>query len=138
MVRDYAEELLQTIGLIVEDRVGNLSFDKTEICTIVDDSQKKNGRYSVSNGSARYDAFVNSADEKYKVKDSVRVSIPNGDYSQKKYIQGLNTEDDNINPITYVSPLDTILDMTDSIIPNQGNMVYGLRANDLNQTEVCL
>lgn len=141
MVKDYAESILQAVEIVVGKCLNDVAFDKTEICTIVSDTDKKNGRYTVTNGSAKYDAFVNTSNSaekvpEYKVNDSVRVSVPNGDYSQKKYIEGLNVVDNDACPITYVSPLDTVLDMTDNII--SGEKIRGLRANDINQSEWCI
>lgn len=141
MVKDYAESILQAVEIVVGKCLNDVAFDKTEICTIVSDADKKNGRYTVTNGSAKYDAFVNTSNNadsipEYKVNDSVRVSVPNGDYSQKKYIEGLNVVDNDACPITYVSPLDTVLDMTDNII--SGEKIRGLRANDINQSEWCI
>jgi len=40
------------------------------------------------------------------------VTIPNGDYSQQKFIQGKYVENENSEPFTYVSPLDSFVDMT--------------------------
>lgn len=141
MVKDYAESILQAVEIVVGKCLNDVAFDKTEICTIVSDTDKKNGRYTVTNGSAKYDAFVNTSNSaeqvpEYKINDSVRVSVPNGDYSQKKYIEGLNVVDNDACPITYVSPLDTVLDMTDNII--SGEKIRGLRANDVNQSEWCI
>ena len=141
MVKDYAESILQSVEIVVGKCLNDVAFDKTEICTIVSDADQKNGRYTVTNGSVKYDAFVNTSSgtekpPKYKVNDSVRVSVPNGDYSKKKYIEGLNVEDNDTCPITYVSPLDTVLDMTDNII-SEGK-IRGLRANDINQKEWCI
>jgi succinate dehydrogenase flavin-adding protein (antitoxin of CptAB toxin-antitoxin module) len=141
MVRDYAEDILQAVEIVVGKCLNDVAFDKTEICTIVSDVDKKNGHYTVTNGSARYDAYINTSNgaesvPEYKINDSVRVSVPNGNYSQKKYIIGLNITDNDSCPITYVSPLDTMLDMTDNII--SGERVEGLRANDVNQSEWCL
>lgn len=136
MATDYAEQLLQAMEIVMGKCLTEIAFDKTEKCTIIDDSDKKNGRYTVTNGSTRFDAFVKYPDAEYKINDSVRVSIPNGDFSQKKYIDGLNVEDNDTHPITYVSPLDTMLDMTDNII--DGEITHGLRANDKSQSEYCL
>lgn len=141
MVKDYAEQILQAVEIVVGKCLNDISYDKTEICTIVSDVDKKNGRYTVTNGSVKYDAFVNTSNNadaipEYKINDSVRVSVPNGDYSQKKYIEGLNIVDNDTCPITYVSPLDTMLDMTDNII--SGGKIRGLRANDRAQSEWCI
>jgi hypothetical protein len=81
MATDYAEQLLQAMEIVMGKCLTEIAFDKTEKCTIIDDSDKKNGRYTVTNGSTRFDAFVKYPDAEYKINDSVRVSIPNGDFS---------------------------------------------------------
>lgn len=136
MVKDYAESILQAVDIIVGKRLNDMVIPKEENCTIISDKDKKNGCYEVSNGSTRYNAYVEKPNDEYKVNDYVRVSIPNGDYSQKKYILGLGVVNNDICPITYVSPLDTVLDMTDNII--SGENIRGLRANDENQQQWCL
>lgn len=133
MATDFAEQILQAAQIIAEECFNNIACDVTEICTIVDATDCKNGHYVVTNGTIRFDAYSASSD--YKVKDVVRVSIMNGDYSQKKYIVGLHVTDDSSLPITYVSPLDTVLDMSDNIISS--NMVHGLKANGFTQ-QICL
>ena len=90
MVKDYAESILQAVDIVVGKRLNDIAFDRTENCTIVSDKDKKNGCYEVTNGSTKYNAYVeatgsNSIPE-YKVNDTVQVRIPNGDFSQKKYI----------------------------------------------------
>lgn len=141
MVKDYAEQILKSVEIVVGKCLNDIQYDKTEICIVLNDEDKKNGHYKVSNGSTKYDAFVDTSHNanaipEYKVNDSVRVSIPNGDYSQKKYIQGLNITDNDTCPITYISPMDTLLDMTDNIISKEN--IRGLRANDENQSEWCI
>lgn len=133
MATDFAEQILQAAQIIAEKSFENIACDVTEICTIVDATDCKNGHYVVTNGTIRFDAYSASSD--YKVKDMVRVSIMNGDYSQKKYIVGLHVTDDSSLPITYVSPLDTVLDMSDNIISS--DMIHGLKANGSTQ-QICL
>jgi hypothetical protein len=48
---NYEEQLFNSIDLIVEKRIANLDYDKTIICTITDNSNKHNNKYSVSDGS---------------------------------------------------------------------------------------
>jgi hypothetical protein len=81
MVKDYAESILQAVDIVVGKRLNDMAIPKEENCTIVSDKDKKNGCYEVSNGSTRYNAYVEKPDDEYKVNDYVRVSIPNGDYS---------------------------------------------------------
>jgi hypothetical protein len=54
---DYLESLFQGIDIILEKRLDAVSFDTTIICTIVDDSNRKNGEYKVTDGSVTYKAY---------------------------------------------------------------------------------
>ena len=142
MVTDYAEQILQAVDIVVNRSLSKLSFDKTEICTVVNNSDKKNGKYIVSNGSIKFEAFINTSNgaetiPEYKVNDSVRVSIPNGDFTLKYYIEGLSVGNNDATPITYVSPLETILDISGDVIPKD-NAIYGLQANNTAKSEICL
>jgi hypothetical protein len=58
----------------------------------------------------------------------VRVSIPNGDYTQDKYIEGKYVSNNDITPITYVSTLDSIVRMGD-LSSNLENVTGELVAN---------
>ena len=85
MVKDYAEQILQAVDIVVGQRLNDVHFDKTENCTIISDKNKKNGCYEVSNGSTRYNAYVQvdgtDSIPEYKVNDTVQVRIPNGDFT---------------------------------------------------------
>ena len=124
------DNLFQALDIILDQRLQNMNYDKTDICIITDDKDAKNGHYWVSpnNGETRYEAYSES--EEYKKGESVRVSILNGDYTQKKFIVGKYVVDDAITPITYVSPLDTVIDVTGNMISEaKANAQYGLISN---------
>lgn len=124
------DNLFQALEIIMDKRFENMSYDKTDVCIITDASDAKNGRYWVSpnNGETRYEAYSES--EEYKKGESVRVSILNGDYTQKKFIVGKYVVDDAVTPITYVSPLDTVIDVTGNMISEaKANAQYGLKSN---------
>ena len=105
-----AEDLFNSIDTIVGQRLSALSFDTTVIATIVDDSKKAQGHYVVSDGSIKFDAYTN--DTNYKIDDQVRVTVLNGDWSQKKFIAGKYVDDKaNMQPIHYTSPLGTTMGM---------------------------
>ena len=125
------EQLFGAIDIIVEQRLQDVNFDKTIICTIVDDSDKANGCYIVSDGTIRFKAYV--SDSTYKNDDQVRVSVLNGDFSEKKFITGRYTGDENSSPITYKSPLESVIPITGNLVTrtnNHNNGVNGIRAND--------
>ena len=137
MVIDYAEQILSAVDIVVQSALKDIKRDQSASCIIVDDSDRKNGRYVVQEGSVKYDAYC--AEDKYRNNDLVRVSIPNGDYTQKKYIEGkFLSEDTSTPPLTYVSPLDTVLDLSDNMLSTNGE-VFGLKANALEpDNEICI
>ena len=103
-----AEDLFNSIDTIVGQRLSALSFDTTVIATIIDDSKKAQGHYVVSDGSIKFDAYTN--DTNYKVDDQVRVTVLNGDWSQKKFIAGKYVDDEaNMDPVHYTPPLGTTM-----------------------------
>lgn len=108
---EIIEEILKAIDIISKSNSDTLTYDQTFICEIVDNSDAKNGRYLVTDGSAKYDAF--SETTSYAIGAQVRVTVLQGDSTQTKYITGLATSSDMNQPITYLSALNTILDMQD-------------------------
>ena len=90
---DYLESLFKGIDIILEKRLDNVSFDTTVICTITDASNSKNGEYRVTDGSVSYKAY--SDVDSYVAGEQVRVSVPMGDFSQKKFITGKYVVDNN-------------------------------------------
>lgn len=120
------ENLFESINVIVSKKLEDVSFDTTIICTVVDDSDRKNGKYRVTNGTTVFDAYSDSAD--YRTDDSVRVQVLNGDYSDKKYIVGKAVTSTDNAPLTYVSPIDTIVNITGNLVDDKGSKC-GLIAN---------
>ena len=124
------ESLLQAVDIIASSKLGEVSYDQTIICTVVDNSEiQKRGFYTVSDGKVRFKAYTDVTD--YKIGDQIRVTIPNGDFNAKKYVDGLCAKDDDSTPITYVSSLDSFLNMADLILSTDN--VYGeLKANNID------
>ena len=123
---DYLESLFTGMDIIIDKRLKELSFDKTIVCTVVNNENKKNGEYRVSDGAIEFIAYSDS--NKYQVNDQVLVKIPQGDYTKEKFIEGRYVNDNNTSPITYISPLDTIVNISGNLIDNN-NTQYGIVAN---------
>lgn len=121
---DYLESLFTGIDTIIDKRFETLAYDKTIVCTVVDHSKSKNGEYKVSTGDVIYTAYSDT--NKYSSGDQVRVSIPMSDYTQKKFIVGKYTTDNDSTPITYMSPLDTVLSISGNLV---SNIATGIMAN---------
>ena len=121
---NYEEQLFNSIDLIVEKRIANLDYDKTVICTVINNSNAKNNIYTVSDGSTVFDAQGDGTS--YQIDDKVRVLVIGGDFTKEKYIQGkYNSDREREKPITYVSPLNTIIQITDNLNNDSENSVTG-------------
>lgn len=128
---DYGEILCTAVDEIVSTRLQGLSYDITKLCTIVDDTYSYQGKYKVSDGTAKYDAF--STDNNLKKGNSVLVTIPNGDYTMQKTIKGRVAATDT-TPFKYTSPLDTMIsisgDILNTVQPDGLTAERGLTANN--------
>lgn len=128
---DYLESLFTGIDTLIDKKLESVSFDTTIICTITDDSNSMNGEYIVTDGSVSYTAYADV--DSYLVGNQVRVSVPMGDFSQKKFIVGKYVSDNDSNPITYISPADTILSISGNLTEN---VKGGIVANGTDTSRV--
>lgn len=125
--QDYGELFCQAVDEIVKKRLEGISYDSTILCTIIDDSKRDKGIYTVSNGSAKFDAI--SAVTSYRNNTNVYVQIPGGDMKEQKIIIAKKT-DSNDTPYVYQRPFSTLVDITGNLISsNIESSETGLRAN---------
>lgn len=124
MGADYGEKICQAIDEIVTAKLQGLAYDITKLCTIVDDTYSYQGKYTVSDGTARYDAYT--TDVSLKKGNQVQVTIPNGDYNLQKTIIGRIATTDT-TPFNYTSPLDTMITITNNVF-DSAKTVYGENA----------
>ena len=132
---NYLESLFQGVDILIDKKLENVSYDTTIICTVIDNTNKKNGEYMVKNDSVTYKAYsdVNS----YSVGDQVRVSVPMGDFSQKKFIVGKYVDDDSTS-LTYTSPTDTVVNISENLALDSNNVTIsgGIVANGEDNVRV--
>ena len=132
---NYLESLFQGVDILIDKKLENVSYDTTIICTVIDNTNKKNGEYIVKNDSVTYKAYsdVNS----YSVGDQVRVSVPMGDFSQKKFIVGKYVDDDSTS-LTYTSPTDTVVNISENLALDSNNVTIsgGIAANGEDNVRV--
>lgn len=126
MATDIIEPLLESMKIVGESILQGLSYDITVPCNIVDASQRNNGEYKVSNGTATFIAY--SENTEYREGQTVYVKIPQGDYNNDKIITGRKKDKDSVEPYIYHNPIDTVLDITGNINPDDKQ--FGLIAND--------
>lgn len=113
---DFAESIFDSVSIIVDKKLDELAFDTTIICRIINNSECKNGKYKVSDGSVTYDAYSEVQD--YEEGETVRVAIPNNDYARRKFILGRYGEDDmeDSKPITYISSTDNAVNISGNLV----------------------
>lgn len=134
------ENLLTAIDIIAEKKVESLPYDKTLTCTIVSAAKAARGEYSVTDGTTTFLAY--SDNTTYKNGTRVYVTVPNGDFNNRKLIKGKYVSGEN-EAYNYVSPLDNFLDITGNIYGYNGSDVAvtdktGLIANHPTNIDVLL
>lgn len=77
---NYSEILCTAIDEIVTQKLQGVNFDITKLCTIVNADEAHAGKYMVSDGAIKFDAYCDNT--AYRVGQSVYVMVPKGDYSQ--------------------------------------------------------
>lgn len=121
---DYAGNVLGAIDLIVQERMKDLKFDKTIVCTVVEN--KGEGIYVVNDGASDFEAVADILS--YPVGFQVNVLVPQGDFNNQKTITGRYIKKGNeIENVRYMTPFDNCLDVTGNIIGNIGE--FSLLAN---------
>ena len=124
----YGELLCEAMGILADSALGKISFDRTIVATITDDSEKEGlGKYRVSTGEATFDAY--SSNTSFKNGDNVYVQIPNGDWNEQKIIVSKKVNNTN-DPIAYKDPLGSFVDISENLIKlDVDKGPYGLLAN---------
>lgn len=84
MATDYNDIILQSIDTVVQKRLSEKSYDETSLYTIVDDSQRQNGIYQITDGFVIWTAVANF--DNLSVNDRVYAITPKGDQTANKLI----------------------------------------------------
>lgn len=113
---DYGELFCEAIDTIVAERLNAVAKDITVLCTVVDDSKRKEGKYIVTetNAQTKFEAFSDNTE--YRNDNNVYVTIPEGDMNQAKFIIGKKQKDEVEQAYTYTRPFDTIVDVSGNLI----------------------
>jgi len=83
---DMSEDLFKAIQTIADKSLEGLRYDKTILCSITDASNAELGQYTVSDGTIEFTAY--SDNTRYREKNNVYVTIPQGDYNNRRIIIG--------------------------------------------------
>lgn len=127
-----SEDLFNAIKTIVDKSISKVSYDKTIVCTIEDNSKASEGEYKVSNNGQSFTAY--SEKTNYTLGASVYVIIPQGNYENKKLIVGKYLGDDG-TPYTYIPPTENYVNMTGNIIDTSPSFSLLINKNDRSKTD---
>lgn len=134
MSNNYGEIVCQAIETVAQNLIDKVAYDRTILCTIVNDDEKELGKYRVQNSEAIFDAYT--SDTSFKKGNQVYVSVPMGDWNEQKLI--IAKKMDNINqPIAYKDPFDSFVNITNNLIGSDFKS-QGLIANDSVKKQVLL
>lgn len=132
---NISENLFQAIDILTAKRLEGLKYDKTLLCEIIDNTKAERGEYRVTDGSSTFTAYSDITT--YKNGVSVYVTIPEGDYSQRKIISGRYVEDGG-EYYTYIAPFESYLDITNNFIETnigQKSLLANGARNEINVFE---
>lgn len=121
------ESIFQAIEIVDRKILSELAFDITETATIVDDSKKDKGVYTVKStvGDVEYEAYT--SDTSLTKDTTVYVTIPKGNYNEQKLIVSKKTSETE-KPINFTNSFDSLIEMVDISI-EEDDKPYSLLAN---------
>lgn len=116
-MNNISEQLLQAMDIVMEQKLTQLQYDKTIQAKVYSVVDIDTGEYKVRYNGNIFSAFSNDTSKTYKVNDAVYVSVPEGNFSNKKLITSLVTADslsssqlsDLSNSVMEVSPTFDVL-----------------------------
>lgn len=134
---DFNEVFCEAVDIIVAQRLSEIKYDQTIVCTIVDISKAESGCYVVTNDqNLKFEAY--SENTSYRNGEQVYVLIPQGDYSAKKQILSQyniskNNEEEGGSGVDIVFPMDQIIPV--GLLCVSDDQEFSLKANGEN-TEI--
>lgn len=85
-MNNISEQLLKAMDIIVDEKLTQLQYDKTIKAKIYSVINIDTGEYKVRYNGNIFSAFATDLNKKYKVNDVVYISVPEGNFSNKKLI----------------------------------------------------
>lgn len=84
-----ATNILQAVDIVTTSKIQKLKFDKTIVATIKHVLDIDVGEYRAEYEAGTFKVYAEDPNIVYTIGQSVYVKIPEGDYSNKKFIEGL-------------------------------------------------
>ena len=87
MSNNYANTWLDAMSLVAKSEMEKAKFDQTVVATVLNRDADEPNKYWVTNGNIKFWAYADG-DQKYRDNQQVYITIPQGDYNNKKIIIG--------------------------------------------------
>lgn len=110
---DYGEIFCDAVSEIVDKKITGLAYDYTQVCEVIDTSQRHKGIYRVQEGQAKFQVY--SSVTTYEVGDIVYVITPSNDINQQKIILAKKQVNEQ-QPVTYINPFNDFIQLSDNLI----------------------
>lgn len=82
-----SDQLMQAFEIAMDEKISKLRYDKSIQANIKKIEDASIGKYSVEYTGGVFDAYAEDLSKAYRVGETVWVSIPEGDFSNKKFIR---------------------------------------------------
>lgn len=110
-VNQFQQQILESIETYYNEKSKQNKYDITVEATIIDVSKKPEGIYRVRTNGAEFEAYSTSGS--YYKNDIVLVSVPNGDYTNQKFILGRKADADENVTFAFKLPFDDFIGLKD-------------------------
>lgn len=124
---ELSNSVLSAVDIVVTDKINKIKRDTTIQATITDISRADKGHYKVKYENAIYDVYTDAIDTKYSVGESVYITVPEGDKSNKMFILGRVKEKEQ-NPYIETTDINTLYNIVEPAIANVKNRVLQVPA----------
>ncbi len=109
------ESYLEATACLVDAKISAVAFDKTLPYSITKNDRKGKGIYTVSDKEITFDVYSEYYD--LEVGQKVYVTIPNGDFSERKFISNIiKDEETTETKYNYRFPMDSLVLQDEEII----------------------
>lgn len=115
MSNQYAENIFDSVVTITENMLNKIAFDQTFACTVLEQDTEDKTKYRVSSGAMTFEAFSSDSSKKYTKGATVYVTIPGGDYDNRKIIIGSASNKD-LEKSQYIDAYDQLLQSKNQIL----------------------
>ena len=115
----FSEQLLEAFEVAMDEKISNLQFDKTIQATVQSVEDLDTGEYRVKYKDGIISAFAADPKETFKQGDAVYVTVPEGDFSNKKFISHRITNN-SLSTGQYTELANTIFEVS----PNFSDLGY--------------